>query len=230
MASNSFFTLLPNNVSNRFHVLNMPTITTRPTPPLPPVSLENPLRMKQTITSSLWDPIEANVDVDRTKPMHEQVALLLKRPQWEQRTEEWTKKRQELYITAADFAAILGLNKYKSAHEVFLEKTHQVPPFQGNKFTERGVMFEPVAISTYEKFMNEPVESVGLLEHPTMVGVGAVRVFFSPCVMFFSCFLYTYNDHFVTHRTKPIQKMSKRILLTMKTEPGWYSAFDAASH
>lgn len=49
-------------------------------------------------------------------------------------------------IGSSDAAAILGLDPYRSAADVWLEKTGQVEPFVGNEATERGNLLEPVLL------------------------------------------------------------------------------------
>jgi putative phage-type endonuclease len=49
-------------------------------------------------------------------------------------------------LGSSDAAAVCGLDEYRNAHDVFLEKTGQVPSFEGNEHTERGRLLEPVLI------------------------------------------------------------------------------------
>jgi putative phage-type endonuclease len=49
-------------------------------------------------------------------------------------------------IGSSDAAAILGLDPYRSAADVWLEKTGQADGFDGNEHTERGNLLEPVLL------------------------------------------------------------------------------------
>jgi putative phage-type endonuclease len=52
-------------------------------------------------------------------------------------------------IGSSDVAAILGLNKWRSPFDVFLEKSGQAPPFQGNERTKWGKLLEATIIREY---------------------------------------------------------------------------------
>ncbi len=56
---------------------------------------------------------------------------------------------RQTYLGATDIAAILGVDPYKTALDVFNEKTGLVPSFAGNKQTERGQKLEEVAAKEY---------------------------------------------------------------------------------
>ncbi len=58
---------------------------------------------------------------------------------------EWHEWRRNS-IGASEISAVLGLNPWKSAYQLFLEKTGQAAPFQGNAATRRGQELEPVAL------------------------------------------------------------------------------------
>ena len=53
------------------------------------------------------------------------------------------------YLGATDIAAILGVDTYKTALDVYNEKLGLVPSFAGNKQTERGQRLENVAAQEY---------------------------------------------------------------------------------
>lgn len=52
-------------------------------------------------------------------------------------------------IGASDIGAIIGVDKYRTAIDVWLEKTGQTEPFEGNKYTEAGRRLEPVILSWF---------------------------------------------------------------------------------
>ena len=84
----------------------------------------------------------------------------LKQP--EQRTEEWYNMRYNM-ITASDAASVIG-TKTQHINEVELK---------GNKFTEHGQIFEPIASLIYEKLNNTNIIEFGLIQHPTIEIIGA---------------------------------------------------------
>ncbi len=51
------------------------------------------------------------------------------------------------HIGSSDVAAILGLDPYKTAMDVWLEKTGRVDSFAGNEATERGNILEPAILA-----------------------------------------------------------------------------------
>lgn len=67
-----------------------------------------------------------------------------------------TKNRNK-FIGGSDVAAILGLNRYKTAYEVWEEKKHCIKTFEGNQATEWGKKLEPVIIAHFEQVNNVKV-------------------------------------------------------------------------
>ncbi len=65
-------------------------------------------------------------------------------------TEEQRQLRRK-YIGSSDAAAIMGVDPYRSASDVYLEKTGQADGFEGNANTERGNILEPVLLDWAEK-------------------------------------------------------------------------------
>lgn len=56
-------------------------------------------------------------------------------------------ERRRCFITATDVPAIIGVNKYKNAGDVYLEKTQSLRPWGGNDATEAGNLLEPVILA-----------------------------------------------------------------------------------
>jgi putative phage-type endonuclease len=54
-------------------------------------------------------------------------------------------------IGSSEVAAVMGLNPWVSAYDVWLEKTGQIEPFAGNEATEWGNVLEPHILARYEK-------------------------------------------------------------------------------
>lgn len=65
-----------------------------------------------------------------------------------QTREQFLTERQT-YLGATDIAAILGLDQYTTALDVYNQKLGLVPSFAGNKQTERGQKLEDVAAREY---------------------------------------------------------------------------------
>jgi putative phage-type endonuclease len=68
-------------------------------------------------------------------------------------------------ITATDVAAIVGVHPYRSAVDVWADKTGTAQPFEGNDRTKWGNLLEPVLRSDYEQRMGVRVEVHGTLQH-----------------------------------------------------------------
>ena len=69
-------------------------------------------------------------------------------------------------LTASDWAAVMGLNKYRNAIDVFLEKTGKSEPFEGNEYTHFGNKLEPVILAEYAERMGVTVTPSGTIVHP----------------------------------------------------------------
>ena len=100
------------------------------------------------------------------------VQKLLTIPQYEQRSPEWHKQRENA-ITASDIPAVLGENEYKSSWTLLLDKCNANPkPFIGNTATKWGTHYEDIAIEKYSTLRNKEVLSFGLLIHPDYPWLG----------------------------------------------------------
>ncbi len=70
-------------------------------------------------------------------------------------------------LGASDMPAVMGVNPYRSAVDVWLEKTGRVEPFAGNEFTTWGNRLEPVILDEYSERMGVEVQrNVKKLTHP----------------------------------------------------------------
>jgi len=56
------------------------------------------------------------------------------------------KLKRNTFIGGSDVAAILGINPYKTAYEVWEEKKHGIKTFDGNNATEWGQKLEPIIV------------------------------------------------------------------------------------
>jgi putative phage-type endonuclease len=65
--------------------------------------------------------------------------------------DEWLKERRK-YLTASDVAAVLGLSKYKTPEQVWLEKTGKVTDeIEDNDFMRDGRDLEPMVAARYQE-------------------------------------------------------------------------------
>lgn len=81
--------------------------------------------------------------------------------------EAWLAERR-LGIGGSDAGTILGLNKYKTPFELWLEKTNQLAEtFAGNRFTHFGTILEQVVADEFERITGKRVFRVNKsLVHP----------------------------------------------------------------
>jgi putative phage-type endonuclease len=80
--------------------------------------------------------------------------------------QEWLLNRKT-YLGGSDLGAIIGVNKYKTALGVYLEKTSEFVEEVNNDATYWGNVLEDVVAQEYSKRMNLPVEvETKLLRHP----------------------------------------------------------------
>jgi putative phage-type endonuclease len=104
--------------------------------------------------------------------MDQQVELLLKLPQFEQRSPEWFEQRNNA-ITASDMPTVLNENPYKKPMSLLTDKCNANPkPFVGNEATKWGTYYEDIALGIYSKIKNKQVLSFGLLIHPDYPWLG----------------------------------------------------------
>ena len=85
----------------------------------------------------------------------------------EQRSPEWFAMRSN-YSTSSDLGTVLGLNKYKTAEELFNEKTGIVKKeFIDNEAIKHGVKYEAEAIDLYCTVLNRKSYEIGLVPFNT---------------------------------------------------------------
>lgn len=95
----------------------------------------------------------------------DKIEKLLKIPQYEQRSPEWFKQRENK-LTSSDAATALGINPYQKSHEVLFKKCgHDLNPFVGNVATLHGQKYEDEAIKKYCKITERVNYNYGLIAH-----------------------------------------------------------------
>jgi len=80
-------------------------------------------------------------------------------------SEEQLAKRRE-GVCGSDIAAVVGLSPYRSAFDVFLDKTGQGAPFVPNEHVDRGNFLEPALRQWYAHKTGAQVAEVGTIVHP----------------------------------------------------------------
>lgn len=76
-------------------------------------------------------------------------------------------ERRKKTLGASEVAAVAGLDPHRSALDIFLEKTGQVEPFQGNTFTEWGLRLEAVIAAKYAESQHVLLSPSDTVAHPT---------------------------------------------------------------
>lgn len=71
--------------------------------------------------------------------------------------DDWHCRRMS-GIGGSDIAAVMGKNKYKTPHQLWLEKTFKIPPFTGNAATLKGQILEDAVAKYYEEATGNAVE------------------------------------------------------------------------
>lgn len=71
--------------------------------------------------------------------------------------DEWHCRRMS-GIGGSEIASVMGKNKYKTPHQLWLEKTFKVPPFTGNAATLKGQILEDAVAKFYEEATGNAVE------------------------------------------------------------------------
>lgn len=84
--------------------------------------------------------------------------------QYEQRSQEWYKVRQN-YLTSSDIASVLGLNPYQTRKETLLKKCGESEPFLGNEAVSHGQKYEQEAIDIYSDLTGRVSYNVGLIPY-----------------------------------------------------------------
>jgi putative phage-type endonuclease len=78
--------------------------------------------------------------------------------------EQLEARRQTL--GASEVPAVLGLDRYKSPHDIWLSKRGLVPPFAGNEHTEWGLRVEPVIRQKVADTLGVSIDLPGSMVHP----------------------------------------------------------------
>lgn len=88
-----------------------------------------------------------------------------------QRSKKWKLSRQEK-ITASKVAAIIGHNVKCTREMAFDAEVGKIPAFKGNRFTQHGIIYEPVALTRYMQVTKKIGLKFGLIPHPVYDYIG----------------------------------------------------------
>lgn len=101
------------------------------------------------------------------------VQAIISRENVKQRTEEWYRKRKGL-LTASDAATALGLNPYKTAKSLMVDKCcPDLKKSSDSAATMHGNKYEDEAVALYEELYEKEVLLFGLFvseQHPWLGG------------------------------------------------------------
>ncbi len=78
---------------------------------------------------------------------------------------EFELERRKSFVTATDVPAILGISKFKSVLDVYLEKTAPMDSWNGNAATEAGNMLEPTILKWAAERLGVQILDGGWREH-----------------------------------------------------------------
>ena len=70
-------------------------------------------------------------------------------------------------IGGSDAAAVLGLSRYKTPYQLYLEKTGEAAPTLDNQYMEWGRILEPVIRAKYQEVSGHRVTEVRQMPHPS---------------------------------------------------------------
>ncbi len=106
--------------------------------------------------------------------INKDVARLLKKKQYQQRTNEWYEARYNI-LTASNIASALDANPYLTKLDLLIQKCQSLELASNieNPATNWGIKYEPIAIQIYESLLNEKVYEVGLFMHDNIEWLGA---------------------------------------------------------
>ena len=112
------------------------------------------------------------ISVNRAKYLREQVKILKKIKQPEQKTEGWYLMRENK-ITASDIATAIDESKYQRDYILMKKKTTRDRTFITSRAMSWGIKYEDVAIKIYEYRNNVNVVEYGCIPHSVHDWIGA---------------------------------------------------------
>jgi putative phage-type endonuclease len=95
-------------------------------------------------------------------------------PQYEQGSQQWLGQRKGK-LTSSDIATALGINPYKKAVELLLEKCGAGRTFTGNESTQHGHKYESEAIEKYEALLLKENHTFGMISFSDLDPIRATK-------------------------------------------------------
>lgn len=80
---------------------------------------------------------------------------------------EIPKPDRRATLGASEAPAVLGVDPYRTPHDVYLVKTGQVPDFEGNAATKRGIVLEPALLDYFEREAGRTFQRQVRMVHPS---------------------------------------------------------------
>jgi putative phage-type endonuclease len=106
--------------------------------------------------------------------MLKQLEFLKAIPQYKQGSKEWLEQRKGK-LTSSDAATALGINPYKKAVQLLLEKCGAGRSFEGNESTFHGQKYEQEAIDKYELLMGKENNTFGMISFSDLDQIRSTR-------------------------------------------------------
>lgn len=118
-----------------------------------------------------------NIEDPRQKQWLKRIEELRKKPQPEQRSQEWYELRANMFTASSDIANILGMGYEKGPsvykHLMLKKNGHDLKGFKGNEATRWGQKYEEIICQVYSKRNDTVVEEFGLIQHDKHYFIGA---------------------------------------------------------
>lgn len=115
--------------------------------------------------------VEVNDTEDYRIVIDDKVKTLLQHGYVKQRTEKWLQSRQRV-ITASKVDSVIKPDANKTKEAMFRTEVGLAPKFKGNKYTEHGMRYEPIAIHRYMMFTRKMGLKFGLIMHNDIPFIG----------------------------------------------------------
>lgn len=77
------------------------------------------------------------------------------------------REARRTMLGGSEISAVMGMDPYQSASDVYLIKTGQVADFEGNDSTDRGIRLEPVLLDFAQQELGVELERDVMIVHPS---------------------------------------------------------------
>lgn len=121
--------------------------------------------------------IEEDIMDPRKEKWLTRIEELKRKPQPEQRSNDWYEMRKNMFTASSDIANILGLGYEKGPavykHLMLKKNGHDLKGFRGNEATRWGQKYEDIICAVYCQRNKTEVKEYGLIQHDTYPFIGA---------------------------------------------------------